>query len=311
MLTKAMKIAKDGITIKDLDMNTRTAVIAQATYQSKDREGDVANKGMFTRSWNNNRSDIRLFKNHNKYSGPGRVDDFWEDEQHGYVKSYYGTHTEGNDTLIQIDEGIIIAASFGYNPVVAPKLKDSKGYDLKEVQWLETSVLTHWGAHKDSGVVAVKKHFDFELQLKELNETEKNFFRQLIANRQESLRLCVAMNDTVTEGNDLWSYINELIGEQSYNLAWLKRRLEYGVKEVDDLRSGIKAMEKFIHNTKASDECIQRTQTELENTKQLLSEIESVTTHDPVNTTRDPAASKEDNEFLKQINYSLLKVNTL
>jgi HK97 family phage prohead protease len=310
MLTKAMKIAKDGITIKDLDMNSRTAVIAQATYQSKDREGDIANKGMFTRSWNNNRSDIRLFKNHNKYSGPGRVDDFWEDDQHGYVKSYYGTHTEGNDTLIQIDEGIIIAASFGYNPVVAPKLKDSKGYDLREVQWLETSVLTHWGAHQDSGIVSVQKHWTPE-KLKDLNDAEKNFLRQLIDNRSQALQMSIDMNNMVSEGSDLWSYINEIIGSQSYDIGYLKRLLEYGVKEVDDLRNGIKTMEKFIRNTRASDECIKRIQSELENTKQLLSEIESAATHDPVNTTHDPIASKKDNEFLRQLNYSLLKLNTL
>jgi hypothetical protein len=309
MLTKGMKIAKDGITIKDLDMSSRTAVIAQASYQSKDREGDMSNKGMFTRSWNNNRSDIRLFKNHNKYSGPGRVDDFWEDDQHAYVKSYYGTHTEGNDTLIQIDEGIIIAASYGYNPVVAPKLKDSKGYDLKEVQWLETSVLTHWGAHKDSGVVTVMKHFDFET--KDLNDAEKDFLRRLIENRSEALRMSIEMNNMVSEGTDMWSYINEIIGSQSYDIGYLKRRLEYGVKEVSDLREGIKTMERFIHNTKASDECIQRIQMELDNTKQLLSEIESVATHDPDKTTHDPITSKEDNEFLKQLNYSLLKVKTL
>lgn len=310
MLTKAMKIAKDGITIKDLDMGSRTAVIAQSTYQTKDREGDIANKGMFTRSWNNNRSDIRLFKNHNKYSGPGRVDDFWEDDQHGYVKSYYGTHTEGNDTLIQIDEGIIIAASFGYNPVVAPKLKDSKGYDLKEVQWLETSVLTHWGCHKDSGIVSVQKHWDPE-KLKDLNDSEKNFLRRLIENRSQALQMSIEMNGIVTEGSDMWSYINEIIGSQSYDIGYLKRRLEYGVKEVDDLRSGVKTMERFVRNTKASDECIQRIQIELDNTKQLLSEIESVATHDPVNTTHDPITSKEDNEFLKAINYSLLNVNAL
>jgi HK97 family phage prohead protease len=308
MLTKAMKISKDDLTIKDIDFQKRIAVIAQATYNSLDREGDRANKGMFTKSWNENRSDIRLFKNHNKYSGPGRVDDFWEDEQHAYIKAYLGTHTEGEDTLKQLDEKIIVASSFGFNPVKTSKLSN-KGVDLKEVQWLETSVLTHWGAHKDSGVVSVMKHFDFET--KDLNDAEKNFLRTLINNRNEALRLCVQMNETVTEGTDMWSYINELIADQSYNIAWLKRRLEYGVKEITDLRAGVKAMEKFIQNTKASDECIQRIQKELDNTKQLLSEIDTAVHSEPGNTTHEPSASKGDNEFLKAINYSLLNVNTL
>lgn len=305
MHIKSMKISKDGLTIKDIDFQKRTAVIAQATYVTEDREGDVAHKGMFNKSWNDARADVRLFKNHNKYSGPGRVDDFWEDDQHAYIKAYLGTHTEGEDTLRQLDEKIIVASSFGYNPVKAPKIQGKKGYDLKEVQWLETSVLTHWGAHKDSGVVSVLKHWD--LEVKELNDNEKNFLRQLINNRTEALRLCVDMNERVTEGTDMWSYINELIGDQSYNIAWLKRRLEYGVKEIADLRQGVKAMEKFIINTRASDECIIQVSKELENTKQLLSQIESVITTEPGSSTHEPVTSKEDNEFLKQINYSLLK----
>jgi HK97 family phage prohead protease len=306
MLTKAMKISKDDLTIKDIDFQKRIAVIAQATYNSLDREGDRANKGMFTKSWNENRADIRLFKNHNKYSGPGRVDEFWEDEQHAYIKAYLGTHTEGEDTLKQLDEKIIVASSFGFNPVKTSKLSN-KGVDLKEVQWLETSVLTHWGAHKDSGVVSVMKHFDF--QTKDLNDAEKNFLRTLIDNRNEALRMCMQMNETVTEGTDMWSYINELIADQSYNIAWLKRRVEYGVKEITDLRAGVKAMEKFIQNTKASDECIQRIQKELDNTKQLLSEIDTAVHSEPDNTTHEPSASKGGNEFLRQLHYLNLKLN--
>jgi HK97 family phage prohead protease len=309
MLTKAMKISKDGLTIKDIDFQKRTAVIAQATYNSLDREGDRANKGMFTKSWNESRSDIRLFKNHNKYSGPGRVDEFWEDEQHGYIKAYLGTNTEGEDVLRQLDEKIIVASSFGFNPVRAPKMSN-KGVDLKEVQWLETSVLTHWGAHKDSGVVSVQKHWSPE-RLKELNDTEKNFLRRLIENRSQALQMSIEMNGIVTEGTDMWSYINEIIGSQSYDLGYLKRRLEYGVKEVDDLRAGIKAMEKFIQNTKASDECILQITEELENTKSLLSEIDTAATYAPEQSTHTPPASVKDNEFLRQLNYSLLKVNTL
>lgn len=309
MHIKSMKISKDGLTIKDIDFQKRTAVIAQATYATEDREKDMAHKGMFTKSWNEARADIRLFKNHNKYSGPGRVDDFWEDDQHAYIKAYLGTHTEGEDTLRQLDEKIIVASSFGYNPIKAPKREGRKGFDLMEVQWLETSVLTHWGAHKDSGVVSVLKHFDFDT--KDLNDAEKNFLRALINNRNEALRMCVQMNETVTEGTDMWSYINELIADQSYNIAWLKRRLEYGVKEIADLREGVKAMEKFIRNTRASDECIIQVTKELENTKQLLSQIESVVTTEPEKSTHEPTASKEDNEFLRQLNYSLLKVNTL
>lgn len=302
-----MRISKDGLTIKDIDMGKRTAVIAFATYGSLDRDGDMACKGMFTKSWDLGRKDVRLFKNHDKYSGPGRVDDFWEDEKHAYVKSYLGTHTEGNDTLIQLDEGIIVAASYGFIPQKDRMAKiEGKGYEYKQVRWLETSMLTHWGAHEESGIVSVHKSLSPE-RLKELNEDEKNFLRQLLANKMDALRLCMNMADRVNEGDDMWSYVNELLGEQSYNIAWLKRRLEYGVKELDEIRLSIKAMEKFISSSKASDESIQQVEIELQNTKQLLSEFDTVVTSAQEKSTQTQAASNDDDAFLKAITYKLLK----
>lgn len=309
MLTKAMKISKDGITIKDLDMSKREAVIAHATYSDLDREGDRANKGMFTKSWNENFDDLRFFLNHKKDLAPGKPLKTWEDDTHAYTQVYLGTHTLGEDTLKQMDEGIIVASSYGFDPVRQTKMAKG-GYDMKEVRHFETSVLTHWGAHKSSGVVSVIKSFNPQ-RLKELNDTEKNFLRRLIENRSQALQMSIEMNNIIAEGTDMWSYINEIIGSQSYDIGYLKRRLEYGVKEVDDLRAGVKAMEKFIQNTKASDECILRITEELENTKQLLSEIDTAATYAPEQSTHTPSASVKDNEFLKAINYSLLNVNTL
>lgn len=308
MLTKSMKISKDGLTLKDIDMSKRMAVIAQATYGSLDRDGDKANRGMFTKSWNEGKDDIRLFKNHDKNTGPGKIVDFFEDDRHGYVKAYLGTHTEGEDVLKQLDEGIIVAASFGFIPVKDRQTRiQGKGYDIKEVKWMETSVLTHWGSHQDSGIVSVVKHWTME-RLKELSDPEKTFLRQLVNNRQEALMLSINMLPMVAEGSDMYEYINEIIGSQSYDVAYLKRRLMYGCKELNDLHVAVKAMEKFVANTTASDDCIQRVQIELQNTKQLLSDIDTAVTSAPEDSTLTPSASKGDDEFLKQINYSLLKL---
>lgn len=309
MLTKDMKIGKDSLTLKDLDMTKREAVIGFASYGKLDREKEKANKGMFTKSWNENFDDIRYFFNHKKEMAPGKPLKFWEDNEHAYMQAKHGTHVLGEDVLKMLDEGIIVASSYGFNPVRYTKMAGG-GYDYKEVQHMETSVLTHWGAHKENLVISVTKEWDPE-RLKELSTDEKNFLRRLITNRSEALQMAIDMNGTVTEGTDMWSYINEIIGSISYDVGWLKRRLEYGVKEVDDLRAGVKAMEKFVHNTKASDECIQKIEKELRYTKQLLSDIDTVVTSAPDHSTQTPTASVKDNEFLKQINYSLLKVKTL
>ncbi len=307
MLTKAMKLSKDGITIKDLSIDKRMAVIAHATYNSLDRDGDRANKGMFTKSWNERFDDLRFYLNHKKELAPGKPTRTWEDNDHAYTEVYLGTHTLGEDVLKQMDEGIIVASSYGFDPVRATKMSKG-GYDYKEVAHLETSVLTHWGAHQASGVVKVTKAFDPE-KLKELSNDEKNFLRQLINNRTQGLMMAINYNNTVTEGSDMWSYINELIGSTSYDIGWLKRRLEYGVKEYEDLRAGVKAMKSFIRNTKASDAAIQQITFELEQTEHLLSELDTAATSAPEQSTQTPTVSKSDNnEFIKQLHYLKLKL---
>jgi hypothetical protein len=309
MLYKAMGIST-GSTLKDLDHGKKEAVIAFATYSSLDRDGDRANQGMFTKSWQQHPGHVRYFKNHDKKQAPGIILKLWDDTDHAYAQVKHGEDSLGNDTFLQMELGSVKDASYGFDPVVAPKLPGGKGYNMKEVFHHEVSALTHWGAHAESGVQTVIKSFNPN-RLKDLNTDEKEFLRRLIQNRQQGLMMAIDFNNTVQEGSDMWSYINEIIASQSYDVGWLKRRLEYGVKEVQELRTAIKAMEKYVQSS-ASDDSIQHVEIELRNTKQLLSEIDTaVTNEQQTSNAREQIVSKEDNEFLKQINYSLLKVNTL
>ncbi len=100
--------------LKDMDKNTRTAVIAHAAYNNIDRTKDISRKGMFTKSWKESKDEIALYLNHNDEQSPGKVVDVYEDDSYAYTKAWLGTHTLGNDTLIMMDEGIIKKASFGY-----------------------------------------------------------------------------------------------------------------------------------------------------------------------------------------------------
>lgn len=306
MLTKGMKIDKDSFTVKDLDLGKREAVIAFATYGKLDREKERANKGMFTKSWNENFTDIRYFLNHKKEMAPGKPLKFWEDDDHAFMQAKHGTHVLGDDTLKMLDEGIIVASSYGFNPIRFTKMS-SGGYDYKEVQHMETSVLTHWGAHKENFVASVTKSWDPE-RLKELNDSEVAFLRRLIQNQQQGLMMTMDMCMQSAEGSDMWLYTNDMIAEQARAIGYLKYRLQYGKKEVDDLRAAVKAMEKFVSSTKASDDCIQTIEKELQYTKQFLSEIDTASTSAPDDSTQTPLVSKEDDEFLKRINYSLLKL---
>src|SRR5678810_415529 len=86
--------------LKDMDKQKRTAVIAHAVYDNIDRGKDVSRKGMFNKSWQENKGDISFYLNHNDEQAPGKVVDVFEDNQRAYTKAWLGTHTLGNDTSV-------------------------------------------------------------------------------------------------------------------------------------------------------------------------------------------------------------------
>ena len=170
---KNLEVKSIGLELKDLNKGKREAVIAFAAYNNIDRTKDISRKGMFNKSWNENRDDIGFYKNHNPDLVPGKIVDFWEDDEFAYVKAYLGTHTEGEDTLRMMDEGIITKASFGYIPQ-KKNFIDVKGQhirELKEVYWGETSVLTKLQANPLAKVRSVTKADDFYNDVIELKES--------------------------------------------------------------------------------------------------------------------------------------------
>src|SRR3954468_2912050 len=112
MITKAIDLS-----VKDIDLAKREAVIAFATYKSLDLDGDRSNRGMFDKSWRENTGIVRYFLNHDKKQAPGKIEQLWDDADHAYARVKHGTHTIGEDVLKQLDEGIIVAASFGFDPI--------------------------------------------------------------------------------------------------------------------------------------------------------------------------------------------------
>src|SRR6478735_1243929 len=52
------KSAGIALEFKDLDASKRTAIIKHAVYTSIDRVKDISTKGMFTKSWQENKPDF-------------------------------------------------------------------------------------------------------------------------------------------------------------------------------------------------------------------------------------------------------------
>jgi HK97 family phage prohead protease len=257
MITKAIDLS-----VKDIDLAKREAVIAFATYKSLDLDGDRSNRGMFDKSWRENSGIVRYFLNHKKEQAPGKVEQLWDDDSHAYARVKHGTHTLGDDVLKQLDEGIIVAASFGFDPVKFKDIK-GKGKDFTEVKHYEVSALTHWGAHTESGPVAVRKALsaDMNFRLKSLSQTEQDLLTLLINNGMNSIQAAVEVAAQLDPDSDLYTFVMWFISRHAEIIGGLRSELRYGIKEKMD--SQISKMQKFIRNTDASDECIKSLQSSL------------------------------------------------
>jgi HK97 family phage prohead protease len=271
MQTKALQL-----NLKDLDMGKREVVVMHATYKTLDRDKDRSNRGMFDKSWKENSHLIRLFVNHDKTQAPGKPLQFWDDAEGAYTKAKIGTHTLGEDTLKMLDEGVIQAVSFGFLPIKVKEIK-GKGNDLLEVQHMETSLLTHWGAHDDSRIVSVQK----ALGLKELTSDEAAVLRKLIENGMDSLQAAINLAASAELGTDMYASIHYIITRQSEQIGDLKNQLRWGLKESMEFSSRISKMESFIRNSKASDETIQMVEKELSRIKKLLNKHTDTANTDP------------------------------
>ena len=248
-----MKTKASQLVMKDMDMGKRTAVIAHATYGTLDGDKDRSNRGMFDKSWKENKGLLRVFVNHKKDLAPGKPIRTWDDSEHAYTEIKLGTHTLGEDTLKQLDEGIIVAASFGFDPIKYKELK-GKGLDYLEVKHYETSVLTHWGAHESSGIVSVTK--GLTLNLKQLTDPEAALLRRLIDNGMDNMQACMDLCKDLPEGSDLYTAIFYMISRAADNVGDLKSRLYWGLKEAAAHNARVKQLEKFIRTTTASDDAI-------------------------------------------------------
>lgn len=252
MITKAIDLC-----VKDIDLAKREAVIAHATYKSLDGDGDRSNKGMFLKSWNEQFGILRFFLNHKKDQAPGRPLRAWDDDDHAYTQVKLGTHTLGEDVLKMLDEKVIVAASFGFEPTKSKEIK-GKGLDFLEVKHYETSVLTHWGAHPESGPKAVTKSFNTgmmpKFRVKSLSEPEQLLLGKLIANGMDSIQACIEIAMQLDVDSDLYSYIMYIISRQADQVGSFRSELRYGMKE--KVANQIEKMQKFIRNSTASDESI-------------------------------------------------------
>lgn len=299
--------------LKDIDKEKRTAVIGHAVYDNIDRTRDVSRKGMFNKSWTENKGDINFYLNHNDEQAPGKVTDVFEEGNTAYTKAWLGTHTLGNDVLIMMDEGVIKKASFGY--IVQKKnyieVKGVKVRELKEVQHLETSVLTKIPANPLAGVVSVTKSLFDLSEVKQLTPNEQGLLKTIVTDDQNILMQLVSLSGTLDVNSDLYMWITYVISRRADLMGDLRSQLRYNSGELKSLKSHVTTLEKFCSNTKASDECIKSVLLEIDNAKELISEYNTVFTQADEKSL-EPITSVEGEGFLdalKSFKKTILNTN--
>lgn len=287
-----MEYKSIGFELKDIDKGKRTAQVAHAVYNNIDRTKDISRKGMFSKSWKESKDQIAFYFNHDDTQAPGKVMEVYETEQKAYTGVWLGNHTLGNDVLTMMDEGVVRWASFGYIEEKSNQInvKGEAVRELKEVQHLETSVLTKFPANPKAGVESVVKSLVPKIETKMLSDSEETLIKKIMANDQDTLETLVGLSSELLVTDDLYTWIMWQISRRAEMIGDLRYQMRYNSQEVLALKSHIKTMENFCRNTKASDDSIKIILKQIEDDKQLLSKYDTAST--PLIT--EPDASKTE-----------------
>ena len=151
------------IEIKDLDIKKRMIKAYYSNYETIDSDGDVIMKGAYTKSIQERgpgsvKPRIKHLFNH--WDGVGEVKELGEDDTGGWFLSKMGRHTNGRDTLLMYEDGIITEHSHGFETInSSPGTKDGKDVNIitEGVLW-ETTSLDKWGANMNTPVIKSKEH---------------------------------------------------------------------------------------------------------------------------------------------------------
>jgi len=293
-----------SLELKDLDSSKRTAVIAHAVYNNIDRTGDISCKGMFDKTWKENKNIDFLF-NHADGEVVGSVLRTFDDEEKAYTEVKFGNWTLGNDVLEMADMGVLKGASFGY--VTEKKdfttIKGKKIRKLLEVKHAETSLLTKLPANPLAGIVKLNKAFDSISEFKALSQSEQAVLKSILSADQSALEQLLQLWIQLEPSSDLYTALSYALNRRIDIINDVRWQLKYNASELKSIEDHISKMENFCRNSKASDESIISIENEIKEAKQILSNYDTVDTQ-PIT---EPSTSKNENDGLLYKQLLILK----
>lgn len=182
--------------IKDIDSGGRTIIQAFAKYGVKDADKDTSHPGMFTKTWQENKSRIKHLLNHDPLKPVGKPESIYDEKGYAVMKSKIGTHKLGDDFLEMALSGLITEASYGGIPIKYKGIK-GQGRDLYESKLMEISSLTHWGSQQYTPLLYVRKELLIE-KLQKRNEALENFCQKTTAS-DETIEFLLAESKQLTQ----------------------------------------------------------------------------------------------------------------
>lgn len=142
--------------LQDVDKGNRLMVGTFANYSEPDMVKDLSHKGMFDKTWREQKSRIKHVYEHDMTKPIGKIQELWDDSKGAYYKSKVGTHKFGDDVLEMAESGLLNEHSFGFKTMRSTKRPDG-GRNLLEVQHFEVTSVGGWAVHGKTPLLVVKK----------------------------------------------------------------------------------------------------------------------------------------------------------
>lgn len=176
------------LAVKDIDSKNRTVLFYASAFNNIDSDGDIIRKGAFAKSIaergpeSTGNRKIAHLRNHEFDCQIGLPSSMMEDDFGLLVSSKLGRSEEGENALLDYEDGILREHSIGFN-YVDGKIQwleaDGGYFNVTEVKLFEVSGVT-FGVNEMTPVIAVAKSSGDVLPLvKKLNDVCLSFSKAL------------------------------------------------------------------------------------------------------------------------------------
>ena len=136
---------------KDIDEKTMSVAGYFSAFDKVDSYNEVAVKGSFKKSLDENRDRIKYLLNHDVTKNLGPLNELMEDDYGLFYRATVLPTTFGKDFMVMVQGGVIKEHSIGYKEIASRQEGNIKY--ITEHKLMEGSALTGWGVNQYTPMV--------------------------------------------------------------------------------------------------------------------------------------------------------------